>query len=155
MDNPRHKLGGKFKNINNAFERSLNHSLAELDITSSQSFLLGYIVQHDEKPPCQHDIEVRFNIKHPTATGILKRLAAKGFVVFLPDENDKRLKRVLATDTGREASKKVTASLDYVDSKFSSVLTSEELECLNNILDKLILNSDELFETVERKNAND
>ena len=56
-----------------------------------QSFLLGYLNAAGGTPPCQQDIAERFNIKHPTATGLLSRLCEKGFVEFAADKYDGRL----------------------------------------------------------------
>lgn len=143
-ESPRDKLGHKIKVINNAYSRTMNNSLAEWDLTGSQSFILNYIAYCDNFP-CQHDIETKFNIKHPTATGILKRLAEKEYVTFIPDKNDKRLKRIVITDSGRAVSFSTRSSLDNVEAMLSSVLTEEELETLNMLLDKLVIQAHNHF----------
>ena len=136
-----HRLGPKVKMITNTFRRIANSSTAELGITGAQSFLLGYLALYRWSPPCQHDIEVLFNIKHPTATGILKRLAEKQFVEFKSDSRDKRLKRIVITDAGAEAAERTKSRLDELDAKLTYNFTPEEVETLHRLLDKLVANA--------------
>lgn len=143
-DRPEEKLGHKIKLINNAYGRAMNNSLAKWDITASQSFLLAYL-EHCDRSPYQHDIEKQFNIKHPTATGILKRLAEKDYVTFIPDENDKRLKRIVITESGRNVSQSTKSSLDDLEATLSSALTEDEFKELNTLLDKLVVQAYDNF----------
>ena len=136
-----HRLGPKVKMITNTFRRIANSSTAELGITGAQSFLLGYLALHRSEPPCQHDIEVLFNIKHPTATGILRRLAEKRFVEFKSDSYDKRLKRIVITDAGAEAAALTKTRLDELDEKLTYNFLPEELAELHRLLDKLVANA--------------
>lgn len=136
-ESPNDKLGHKIKILKNEYSRALNSSLVEWDLTESQSLILAYL-DHFSGLPCQHDIETKFNIKHPTATGILKRLAEKEYVTFVSDEDDKRLKRILITDSGRAVSQSTKSRLDNVENILTSALTDDELRTLNLLLDKLV-----------------
>jgi DNA-binding MarR family transcriptional regulator len=124
--------------IANALRRAADISTSKHGITGAQSFVLSYLSRHRDPYPCQHDIEVRFNIKHPTATGILRRLSEKGFVEFRPDEYDKRLKRVVITDAGIDAVEHTRSSLDEAEAFLTSSLTPDETVELNRLLDKLV-----------------
>lgn len=135
------RVGAKVRLLSNSFHRIANSSTSELGITASQSFLLSYIGRLQDEPPCQHDIEVRFNIKHPTATGILNRLAEKGFVSFAPDAYDKRMKRIVITDAGRSAAEQTKACLDEMENRLISNFSDEEVAELHRLLDKLVANA--------------
>ncbi len=106
-----------------------------------QSFLLGFLHCSQGEPPCQRDIESRFNIKHPTATGLLQRLEDKGFVEFRPDKYDGRLKRIVITEAGRAAAEQTKRRLDDMDRKLTSNLTAQELHELHRLLDRLVENA--------------
>ena len=135
------RLGPKLKVISNSFRRIADESTQELGITGMQSFLLGYLTANAGTPPCQHDIEERFNIKHPTATGLLARLGEKGFVEFAADKYDGRLKRIVITKTGMDAARKTKARLDAMEERLCSGFTPEELGTLHALLDRLVENA--------------
>ncbi len=132
------RLGHKLKIIHNSYSRIADESTQELGITGMQSFLLGYLSSHGDTPPCQHDIEKRFNIKHPTATGLLSRLCEKGYVEFAADRNDGRLKRIVITQAGRDAAEQTKSRLDGLDEWLSSSFTPEELTTFHGFLDRLV-----------------
>ena len=106
-----------------------------------QSFLLGYLNAAGGTPPCQQDIAERFNITHPTATGLLSRLCEKGFVEFAADKYDGRLKRVVITQAGRDAAELTKARLDGMEEQLTSNFSPEELGTLHALLDKLVENA--------------
>ena len=106
-----------------------------------QSFLLGYLNAASGTPPCQHDITERFNIKHPTATGLLARLCEKGFVEFAADRYDGRIKRIVITRAGRDAAEQTKARLDGMEERLTSNFSPEDLGTLHALLDKLVENA--------------
>lgn len=138
---PADRLGPKVKFIANSFRRIADESTHELGITGAQSFLLGYLHCHEAQPPCQRDIEERFNIKHPTATGLLDRMAERGLVYFREDESDRRRKRILLTEKGAEAAQHTKDRLDELDARLSQGFTAEELSALNALLDRVVENA--------------
>ncbi len=138
---PSERLGAKLKIISNSFRRIADESTHELGITGMQSFLLGYLLRNEADPPCQRDIETRFNIKHPTATGLLQRLGDKGFVEFKPDRYDGRLKRIVITKAGKAAAELTKSRLDRMETRLAAGFTREELLTLNALLDRVVANA--------------
>ena len=149
------RLGYKVKVVSNSYRRAVDRSLASYDITASQSFILGWLSRHRDKSPSQHQIEQRFNIKHPTATGLLKRMSDKGLVEFHGDENDRRIKRVVITQAGVDIVESTGSQLDKVDDTLTSALTPDELETLNTLLDKLVERSLQLREELNNPSGKD
>ena len=135
------RLGQKVRFISNSFRRIADESTHELGITGMQSFLLGYLDMTSAQPPCQHDIEVRFNIKHPTATGLLERMAERGLVTFEQDGTDRRRKRILLTNEGLDAAHHTKQRLDDLEAMLSQGFTPEELMTLNALLDRMVENA--------------
>lgn len=134
------RIGPKARVIANSFRRIADESTHELGITGVQSFLLGYLYRQKDHPPCQHDIEVRFNIKHPTATGLLERMEERGFVRFRQDGADRRRKRILLTEKGAEAAESTRQKLDALDRRLTLGFTPQELSTLNALLDRVVAN---------------
>ena len=143
------RIGPKLKFILNSFRRIANKSTADLGITGTQSIILNYLARNAEVRPCQHDLEVKFNIKHPTATGILKRMADRGFVEFTQDQYDKRLKRIVITEKGMAATEQIKLKLDRLESFITNDFTEDELSTLHVLLDKMIANAKSQRDAVE------
>ena len=148
MDNMENqeRLAPKFKFILNSFRRITNKATADLGITGTQSVLLNYLGRNKDVHPCQHDIEVKFNIKHPTATGILRRMADRGLVEFTSDPYDKRLKRIIITKKGLEATERTKLKFHELEKAITVNLSPEELVTLHKLLDKLVANARALNE---------
>ncbi len=53
-----------------------------------------------------------FQVTQPTMSSTLKRLEAKGYSTFVPDTEDRRLKRVRVTRSGRAVRNKAVRALD-------------------------------------------
>ena len=56
MERSQH-IGPKIKALSTAMAQELNRSTAELGLTSSQAFFLGYLVHHRERPVYPRDLE--------------------------------------------------------------------------------------------------
>lgn len=90
--------------------RSIAHSvtgaMAQMDLTSAQGRIMGYLARRDS-PPCARDIEEEFNLSHATVSGLLSRLERKGFIEFLPDARDKRCKRIHILPKGTDCNERI------------------------------------------------
>jgi len=70
-----------------------------------------------------------------TGTDVVKRLLASLMVEELPDENDKRAKRVKITDKGRAEMDAVKEKMDQITQLFSSGITAQDRRQLLFLLD--------------------
>lgn len=134
------KVGIKVKIISNAFDKTMNHVTADMELTSTQAFLLRYLTSNADKVIYQKDIEAQFNIKHPTITGILKRLSEKGFLECVTDEKDRRFKRVIVTQKSFDVQNESRRCMDETEASILSGLTPEEIAELHRLLNKVIAN---------------
>ena len=89
-----------FKIADVTFSKRLNSANEEYGLTGNQAQLLGTIrkcrEEMDEVFPST--LEERIHVSRPTMSGLLKRLEAKGFIIFAPSSKDKRYKQVLLTE---------------------------------------------------------
>lgn len=132
------RLSYKAKIFANAVDRATNAALVEFNLTYTQSLVLAHIKKHNEDNICQKDIENYFNIKHPTATGILARLEQKGFITCAHSEYDKRRKIVHITESGIKVMQTIGESIEKTEAEFFANVTDEELETLNALFNKLL-----------------
>ena len=94
-------LGPRLRHLSNRITQYMDQQFLALDLTSTQSFVLHYLVLHEGEHLYPKDIEKRFHLTHPTVSGVLQRLEAKDFVVLEPDRDDRRCKRIRLTDRAR------------------------------------------------------
>lgn len=133
-------IGPKIKALSTAMAQELNRSTAELGLTSSQAFFLGYLVHHRERPVYPRDLEREFEFSHPTVSGVLRRLESKGFVTFQPGENDRRCKQVLLTEKAVECHEAILRRLDQSEQNAIRGLSEAEVAELHRLLDIIMKN---------------
>ncbi len=84
-------------------DQTMTNALESMELTAAQGHIMGYL-SHRKEPACARDVEQAFCLSHPTVSGLLSRLEKKGFIHFLPDENDRRIKRIHILPKGRQCS---------------------------------------------------
>ena len=82
-------------------DQRMTNALEKMDLTAAQGQIMGFLARR-QSPTCARDIEEQFKLSHPTVSGLLSRLEKKGFIQFLPDEKDRRCKRIHILPKGRE-----------------------------------------------------
>lgn len=135
-------IGPKVKALSNAMDQEMNRNTASLDLTSSQAFVLGYLVHHRGQPIYQKDVELAFDFSHPTISGILQRLESKGFVLFQVGKTDKRCKQILVTELAQQRHEAVIHKMLEVEAMCLSGMTEDEVAQLHRLLHIALKNMD-------------
>lgn len=133
-------IGRKCKHLSIMTGQAVGNRLTDLELTPVQSHVVNYLVRNQQPPPCQRDVEEFFSLSHPTVSGILSRLEEKGFIDFLPDPEDRRRKRICATEKALVCADETAAAIVQVESQLMSGFTPEEQELFNTFLDRAIRN---------------
>lgn len=133
-------ISPRIKRISNALERKRTLDLEDMDLTSSQAFVLGYLLRHQEEPVTPGDICRHFDLSHPTVTGILQRLECKGFLKYVEDSSDRRKKQICVTDKALEVQHCANQRCQETESLVSGSLSEEEMRVLVGLLDRVIAN---------------
>lgn len=120
------QYGRKIKALNRAFHQAANASFAQLELTCTQGMLLAYLDHHRDCPVFPKNLEQFFELSHPTVSGLLARLEAKGFIMIAPDPNDRRCKQITMTEKAVQARKNGARQMDQVDQQLVSGFTAEE-----------------------------
>ena len=120
-------------------DQSVTNALARVELTAAQGPILGYLA-HREDPPCPRDIEQEFRLTHPTVSGILSRLEKKGFIQLLPDETDRRVKRIHLLEKGRQCSDEIKQTIFSNEEKLVRDFTEEEKALFHSFLKRAIAN---------------
>lgn len=139
MDRSNH-LGPRFRAISATLSQEMNRNTAQLDLTASQSFFLRYLVHNQHHPIYQKDLEQAFDFSHPTVSGILRRMEAKGFVTFRTGEHDRRCKEILVTEKAIACHDAMLQQMLETETKLTAGLTPEDLDEMIRLLDHILSN---------------
>ncbi len=113
--------------------RTVNGALAEMELTSAQGRILGFLARR-EQAPCPRDIEEEFHLSHPTVSGLLARLERKDFIEFRPDETDRRCKRVYMRPKGLECNERIYHVILENERRVVAGFTPQEREQFADLL---------------------
>ncbi|MDR1512754.1 MAG: MarR family transcriptional regulator [Propionibacteriaceae bacterium] len=89
-----HVVFGAVFAVANRLQRVLDQVMPE--VTAKQWWLLVTLSMFDE-PPTLGELAEAADTSHQNTRQVLDKLADKGFVKLVPDQNDGRVRRVLAT----------------------------------------------------------
>lgn len=132
-------MGYFFKTLELSLEGRMNRQLQELDLTSAQGHIIGYLA-HTEHLPCARDLEQFFSLSHPTVSGLISRMEAKGFVAVTPDPDDRRVKRIRLLEKGMACSRRIEASVRDNEETIVQGFTQEERALFADFLQRAIRN---------------
>ena len=140
MEKRSRPIGFLIKQINNVYEKDLNERLKKIGITSSQCAVLDYLFQTSKEEVNQRDVERNLNLKNPTVTGILKRLDEKGYILCVPNANDKRKKNIYLTEKAYDIQRRMDANRRKLDRELTRGRTKRVADALRRNLEKLLYN---------------
>ena len=133
-------LGMTFRIIYKTLEDNKNKSLESLDLTSSQTGVLIYLLLNQNNEVNQKDIENYLNLKNPTVTGILNRLEKKDFITRITSYKDARHKIIVLTDKSKNIQKEVFDEIDFMEKQITKNMSQNEIDILFQLLQKVLEN---------------
>ncbi len=132
--------GHRIKQLHTLTGQRLGKTLEQLDLTPAQSHVLRYLVEHRGQDPCSRDVEEFFSLTHPTVSGILSRLEAKGYVAFRLDQEDRRCKRIHVTEKALTCHAQIRIRIENLEEEMVRDFTPAERTTFAGLLDRAIRN---------------
>jgi DNA-binding MarR family transcriptional regulator len=120
-------------------DQTMTHALEAMELTSAQGRIMGFLA-HRKEPPCPKDIEEEFQLSHPTVSGLLSRLEKKDFIEILPDEQDRRCKRICLRPKGWECMENMDQVIRSNEIRLVADFTEEEQALFADFLKRAITN---------------
>jgi len=120
-------------------DQSMTTALEEMELTAAQGHIMGFLA-HRKEPPCPRDIEEEFRLSHPTVSGLLARLEKKDFIEIMPDEHDRRCKRIHLRPRGRECMENMHQVIQANEKRLVAGFTEEEQAAFAEFLNRAIRN---------------
>ena len=97
--------------LNSVMERAGNRILEEHNLTTPQWLALGAVLHCGGEGLSHGQLGQRMMLSKAPVTGLVDRLARAGWVKRQPDENDRRVSRVVITDEGEKMWKRAQETL--------------------------------------------
>ena len=141
MNATRH-LGHRVRELSQAIRQAIDRKLLDLDLTGQQSFIIRYLSERQGEVVYPKDIEKRFNLTHPTVSGLLQRLESKGFLTCLPDPDDRRYKRIIPTEKAEECQKEIWQHIQSLELTMTAGMSEKEVDTFVHLLDLAAQNLD-------------
>jgi len=120
-------------------DQAITRSLEEMDLTSAQGHIMGFLA-HSKEPPCPKDIEEQFHLSHPTVSGLLSRLEKKDFIALRPDAHDRRCKRIYILPKGEECQAQMHQAITNIENQMVAGFTEAEQYQFETLLERAISN---------------
>ena len=133
-------IGFLVKQVNNVYEKELTGKLKGLGITSSQCAVLDYLFHTSKDVVSQRDVEKNLSLKNPTVTGILKRLDEKGYILCVPNAEDRRKKNIYLTEKAYDIRRRMESDRRKLDRELTRGMTKREVEKKKKNLEKMLYN---------------
>lgn len=142
----------EFKIMSHFVIRNLRKRLTEAgfdEVSVMHGNILGYLRYNSERAVYAKDIARAFEIGKSSVTNILQLMEEKGYITFLPDEKDGRLKRVLLTEKGITTHARTVEVIDNLHRELESGITPEEREIFFRVTNKIKENATRLIKEDE------
>ena len=138
------RIGYAVKSVSNLVKQCIDQTIAKsgtTGVTGMQGWIIGYLYRRrDAQDFFQHDLEIEFNIRRSTASGILQRMERDGLITRSPAAHDARCKQILLTPKAIGIHERIISAIDQVEASITDGLADDEIETFFRILDKIKLN---------------
>lgn len=132
----------RFRLLDQAGKQRVDQQFQEMELTAMQSYVLRYLHDRAGEVVYPKDIERRFNLTHPTVSGLLQRLEGKGFLTCEPDPDDRRYKRVIPTEKSEDCQKQIWEHIQSIEARMTAGMSEPEIDTLVRLLDTAAQNLD-------------
>ena len=135
-----HRIGMEIRVLSKYMGRYLDdiHGI-DCMLSGPQGLILIYLCENDEEI-YQKDIEKYFNIRSSTATGLLNSLEKNGYITKEPVENDKRMKKIKATEHAYSTVEKIDNHVIQLEKIMLDGIDEKEVKQFRNTISKMTLN---------------
>ena len=107
------------------------------DIQYVQGGIIKYIKENPEKDLFPRDIVKRFCLTRSTVAGILQKMEQNGYIEMQSYPGDARLKKIVLTEKGDEASDLVKEQIRRMERLLVKDMTADDIDCLFQLTQKI------------------
>jgi len=137
-------IGFVVRILSNQLKHQIDIGVSKCDIgsiTRMQCWVIGYLCDNVEKNDIfQKNVEIEFNIRRSTATGILQLMEKNGLITREAVACDARLKKIILTEKAVGIHRKIEAQIGLVEQRIAKDLTEEEIQTFFRLVNKISKN---------------
>ncbi|WP_141434419.1 MarR family winged helix-turn-helix transcriptional regulator [Bacillus sp. 03113] len=139
--------------IARALDSISNIEFKEFDLTKGQYL---YLVRICENPGIiQEKVAEMIKVDRTTAARAIKKLEIQGFIERKSDNHNKKIKKLFPTEKGKKVYPVLRREGEYSDMVALSGFSSEEIETIFNLLQRVRKNIEVDWEFVKKGNKRD
>jgi DNA-binding MarR family transcriptional regulator len=131
-----HGLGFYVRVLHAQIDRHFNKGLEQYDITRTQFDVMRYLYRH--KDARLKDLVNWMQVSSASVSGIVSRLAAKGYVTHDRSQEDRRSCHLNLTESGRRLLESMKSSARHSDESMLHSLSPQEKDELYRLLSKVL-----------------
>ena len=129
--------------LSNQIKRQFDDSTSKNGLTPVQGRILYFIYKNwESKDVFQRDIENEFNLRRPTATGILQLMEKNGMISRDVVTYDARLKKITLTEKAINIQGLVSQCIEDLEERLTKDISEDELKVFFTVMNKISQNLD-------------
>lgn len=134
-------VGKYLQMLSRQIKRRMDKSVSEYEITGKQVSILLYIYEESKKRDVYaKDIEVAFDMRRASVTGILQLMEKNGIIKREENNQDARLKKLILTTKAKEVRNKLKKEIIQVEKILTKDISKKDLETFITIMQKMSFN---------------
>lgn len=127
--------------LRNEISRSMDLIGADDGLSRAQGTILHYVFcVSKNRDVYQKDIEQEFNLRRASASELLQKLETTAYIERVSNENDKRLKKIIITEKGKQHVEQVRSNIQYMEENLHKNINEEELQVFFHVMSQLFEN---------------
>lgn len=132
------EVGKELQMLSRQIKRRMDQSVSEYEITGKQVSILLYIYDESKKKDVYaKDIELAFDMRRASVTGILQLMEKNGIIKREGNAQDARLKKLMLTTKAKEAREKLKKEIIQVEKVLTKGISDQELVIFFTIMRKM------------------
>ena len=143
------EVGREILSLSNLLYRKIEYDKKKsgiYDLQYVQGGIIKYIKENPQKDIFPRDIVKRFCLTRSTVAGILQKMEQNGYIEMQSYPGDARLKKIVLTEKGDEASHLVIQHIQRMERLLVKDMTADDIDCLFQLTQKI---RDNLIEDLE------
>lgn len=134
------EVGREILSLSNLLYRKIEYDKKKsgiYDLQYVQGGIIKYIKENPQKDIFPRDIVKRFCLTRSTVAGILQKMEQNGYIEMQSYPGDARLKKIVLTEKGDEASQLVIQHIQRMERLLVKDMTADDIDCLFQLTKKI------------------
>jgi MarR family transcriptional regulator for hemolysin len=141
-----HRFGMQLTHLSRAWRAELDRRLALLGLSQARWLVLLHL-SRGKKLPTQGELASSVGVENPTLARLLDALEAQQLIERLPDQLDRRVKKIALTDTALSVIEEIEAIATMLRKEIFSGLSEQDIQYCQDIHLRMLANLEKIHET--------